>query len=205
MSGRWARCGSGSGSASSDIAALRAGLHRAENPQGVLRGSVRPEPPDRVAALLAAQGTASDAFSVFGDSSRGRGDGTTTGPIIDRTNSSRSGCVAAAPVSITGMQISMSVASRRPSVPVQPRPQPLDGNEKALELRRKHKVIRFVGGSSDGIELPDAEWVCAICLSNRWARVQLARMPRCEHCFHSSCVDKWFLRSGKCPSCRQPV
>ena len=214
---RWARCGGSHGAtqqrdrgstsaASSDIEALRAGLHRAENPHGVLRGSLRPEPPDRVAALLAACGTAS-AFAVFGSNTathqRGHASASASSASSSSSNAQGAERSNAAPVLIMGTQMSMSVASHVRSAPP-PRPQPL-GNEKALELRRKHKVVRSMGGSTGGVELPDPEWVCAICLSNRWERVQLSRMPRCDHCFHSSCVDKWFLRSGKCPSCRQPV
>ena len=199
---RWARCGSGGSSSDTAISidSLRRGLARAENPQGVLRGSVRPAPPDRVGILLEAVGTTADMVAVFGG-----GAGVSLGRCGGRPNASSSSSAANAPsmVTITGRQVRLSapVANQAARRPPAARPEPLDKG-KALALRSRHRIVHFVGCEDN---CPDAEWTCAICLSAQWSKARLSKMPRCSHCFHSKCVDKWFLRSSLCPSCRQPI
>ena len=102
-------------------------------------------------------------------------------------------------VAIAGTQANLVIVERTRHVPRQPAVR--ERHEKALDLRRMHKVIRFTGG-----ETPAQDgWSCAICLATTWDKQQLSRMPRCEHVFHTRCVDKWFLRSADCPYCRLPV
>ncbi|PKU74670.1 RING-H2 finger protein ATL64-like [Dendrobium catenatum] len=46
---------------------------------------------------------------------------------------------------------------------------------------------------------------CAICLADL-ADGELGRLlPQCNHGFHQSCIDKWFLVNSTCPTCRSPV
>ncbi|XP_047308045.1 RING-H2 finger protein ATL16-like [Impatiens glandulifera] len=53
-----------------------------------------------------------------------------------------------------------------------------------------------------GYEAPE----CSICLSVFEEEDELKRLPRCMHCFHSNCIDKWFLNSHiNCPLCRAEV
>ena len=158
----WPRCGSSGRSAS--VQELRQALHRAENPQGVLRGNTRPprmQPP----------------------------------PPRNSTTSS------VAVVQIAGAAISLVAAPTAPRAAPPPRISSSQKDGKALDLRRAHKLIRFLGSPGD---LP-LEWSCAICCESAWDRKKLLRMPRCGHVFHEACVAKWFLRSGDCPYCRQPV
>ena len=103
-------------------------------------------------------------------------------------------------MAIAGTQANFGIVERTRHVPRQTAMR--ERHEKALDLRRMHKVVRFTGSETPA--LPEG-WSCAICLAATWDKQQLSRMPRCEHIFHTRCVDKWFLRSADCPYCRLPV
>jgi len=63
--------------------------------------------------------------------------------------------------------------------------------------------------SKDGCERnPDALAAlscCAVCLEHYVAGDLVKRLPRCEHEFHATCLEKWLSRRGQCPLCRVPV
>ncbi|XP_071701294.1 RING-H2 finger protein ATL8-like [Rutidosis leptorrhynchoides] len=44
---------------------------------------------------------------------------------------------------------------------------------------------------------------CVICLSEYVVGDEIRVLPRCGHCFHVECIDKWIASHFTCPSCRQ--
>ncbi|XP_059309626.1 RING-H2 finger protein ATL78-like [Lycium ferocissimum] len=43
---------------------------------------------------------------------------------------------------------------------------------------------------------------CVICLSEFGIGEKVKVLPKCNHCFHVQCIDKWLNSHSSCPTCR---
>ncbi|CAI0428347.1 unnamed protein product [Linum tenue] len=55
---------------------------------------------------------------------------------------------------------------------------------------------------SDQLNLPGLDAECVICLSDFAAGDRVKILPRCNHGFHSKCIDRWLGSHSSCPTCR---
>lgn len=49
-----------------------------------------------------------------------------------------------------------------------------------------------------------SEFVCSVCLNGADTAADLTRLP-CEHIFHNTCVNQWFMSRSTCPMCRDSL
>ncbi|XVF61844.1 hypothetical protein PTKIN_Ptkin08bG0166600 [Pterospermum kingtungense] len=52
------------------------------------------------------------------------------------------------------------------------------------------------------LKLPGLDTACVICLSEFAAGEGLRILPKCDHGFHTRCIDKWLSSHSSCPTCR---
>ncbi|WJX53671.1 RING-type E3 ubiquitin transferase [Trifolium repens] len=69
----------------------------------------------------------------------------------------------------------------------------------------KKKVLkRFPTLSySSELKLPNLDTECMICLSEFTKDEKVRILPKCNHGFHVTCIDKWLKEHSSCPKCRQ--
>ncbi|KAL2498650.1 RING-H2 finger protein ATL78 [Abeliophyllum distichum] len=63
------------------------------------------------------------------------------------------------------------------------------------------KTFPIISYTSD-LNLPGLDTECAICLSDFAAGECVRVLPKCNHGFHVSCIDKWLNSHSSCPTCR---
>eukprot|EP00250_Pteridium_aquilinum_P011407 c20044_g1_i1 orf=142-963(+) len=73
-------------------------------------------------------------------------------------------------------------------------------SEACLEKLPRHTVTKDNELDSSG----DSK-SCIICLQELLQGETVRSLPLCHHVFHMSCVDKWLVRHGSCPVCRQRI
>ena len=54
-------------------------------------------------------------------------------------------------------------------------------------------------------EFPPTETTCAICQDSIPVNQLSRRLTACGHAFHISCIDQWFQRDVRCPTCRHDI
>jgi hypothetical protein len=52
---------------------------------------------------------------------------------------------------------------------------------------------------------PQEETICAICQDAIPVNQMARRLRACNHSFHISCIDQWFARDVRCPTCRHDI
>lgn len=60
-------------------------------------------------------------------------------------------------------------------------------------------------GESKIIPGPDSEIACSICLESYEVGDTVRSMAKCEHCFHSHCIELWLTKNTTCPVCRNTI
>uniref|UniRef100_A0A0D6QWR1 RING-type domain-containing protein n=1 Tax=Araucaria cunninghamii TaxID=56994 RepID=A0A0D6QWR1_ARACU len=69
-----------------------------------------------------------------------------------------------------------------------------------LEKLPSHYITKENKNDSSGDNIS-----CTICLQDLQQEEIARSLPLCHHIFHKSCVDKWLIRHGSCPVCRQDI
>ena len=60
--------------------------------------------------------------------------------------------------------------------------------------------------NNTSIEIVDAEdEMCAICQDSMPAGSEARSLDACDHRFHAGCIDTWFMRDVRCPTCRHDI
>ncbi|CAN1771889.1 RING-H2 finger protein ATL74 [Linum perenne] len=71
--------------------------------------------------------------------------------------------------------------------------------KKDTKKRCMSRIPVVVHGSGSG----DPE--CSICLGEVLDGERVRVMPKCNHEFHVSCIDKWLAAHSSCPNCRHSI
>ncbi|KAG2679310.1 hypothetical protein I3843_11G046500 [Carya illinoinensis] len=70
-------------------------------------------------------------------------------------------------------------------------------SEDSLKKLPFHAILEEIKGAQN--------ICCTICLQDTEVGEIVRTLPRCHHIFHLKCVDKWLIKHGSCPVCRQEV
>ncbi|KAL9690383.1 hypothetical protein QQ045_010781 [Rhodiola kirilowii] len=71
---------------------------------------------------------------------------------------------------------------------------------------KKKALKKFLTVSySAGLNLPNLDTECVICLSEFATSERVRILPKCHHGFHVCCIDKWLKCHSSCPTCRHSL
>ncbi len=76
--------------------------------------------------------------------------------------------------------------------------------ENYIEKTESRKLFNKITSKTYLIQKPGAPQ-CSICLEDFRLLEEYITLPDCLHCFHSSCVSKWFDERLNCPNCRSDL
>ncbi|KAG5515082.1 hypothetical protein RHGRI_036205 [Rhododendron griersonianum] len=87
-----------------------------------------------------------------------------------------------------------------------PVPQPLGLNPAAISnlpvFPHRSTAVSDVESGSCGSNSTVRESECSICLGLFEDEEIVKVLPKCQHAYHSECVDKWLSARSSCPLCR---
>lgn len=67
------------------------------------------------------------------------------------------------------------------------------------------KLPRYMVTKENKLDASGDSLSCTICLQELLQGETARSLPLCHHVFHMACVDKWLVRHGSCPVCRQGI
>ncbi|CAL5407497.1 unnamed protein product [Camellia sinensis] len=98
------------------------------------------------------------------------------------------------------LRLLLSASSDLPHAPPsQPQPQPPQG----LHPSTINSFPIILHNSSTMKTVDDSE--CCICLGIFQNEDKVKVLPKCHHCYHSDCVDRWLTAHSSCPLCRSSL
>ncbi|KAI3499771.1 hypothetical protein L1887_35581 [Cichorium endivia] len=57
----------------------------------------------------------------------------------------------------------------------------------------------------EGLKLPGLGKECVICICDFSTGERVKILPKCNHGFHTRCIDKWLSKHSSCPTCRHSL
>jgi len=100
--------------------------------------------------------------------------------------------------------VNYSELSRSASLPIMTEMSTLASTEPVPANEEKRVLPSNPEEKLDAVDDP-LERSCAICLSDIEIGEWYKKLPKCEHCFHASCIDKWLSTRATCPVCREEI
>ncbi|KAK1279808.1 NEP1-interacting protein-like 2 [Acorus gramineus] len=79
------------------------------------------------------------------------------------------------------------------------------GGNKGMSPEDIKSLSEFRVTIRDAIGMSQEDISCAVCLQEFEYGDRSRRLPICHHAFHLQCIDRWLVRHGACPICRQEV
>ncbi|KAI3926646.1 hypothetical protein MKW98_014293 [Papaver atlanticum] len=79
-----------------------------------------------------------------------------------------------------------------------------DSTPKLAHTGIKKKALKTFSTAtySIGLKLPSLGTECVICISEFSPGEKIRILPKCNHGFHTKCIDKWLSSHSSCPTCR---